>query len=65
MSACYINRKAKKLQKDCLKEAKWVAKNLENSDKSYLSVYSASLQDPNVGKTLKKLAKDPNVRGIR
>jgi len=42
-----------------------VENNLSKSDKDYLIIGSVSLEAPNALKTLKKLAQNPNVRGVR
>ncbi len=64
-SVCHLDKSAPELTADCLAEAKWASQQLSQSDKKYVLIPTAPLEDPDVATTLSELAKDENVRGIR
>jgi len=65
ISVCHLEKSATELNTDCLAEAKWANKQLQQSDKNYVLISSAALEDPAVGDMLAQLAQNKAVRGVR
>ena len=65
VSVCHVGVAGDKFASACLAETSWVSKQLDNSNKCYIIVSSAVLEDYNSGMILAQLAENPLVRGIR
>ena len=65
LSVCQVGKTGPGYIKDCLAEYKWAAQQLKQSDRNYVLVPAASLEEPTAGEMLAELADDPKVRGVR
>ena len=65
VSVCHVGKTGDGFAAACLAETNWVSKQLDNSNKCYIIVSSASLEDNNAGKILAQWAENTLVRGIR
>ena len=64
-SVCHTKLSGAPFAKACLAETNWVSSQLEQSQKQYVMVSSAPLEDPEIGSILSKLAENLKVCGIR
>ena len=64
-SVCHTQLSGAPFAEVCLSETSWVSSQLEQSQKKYVMVSSAPLEDPEIVSILSKIAEDSKVSGIR
>ncbi len=65
VSVCHIEQSGSAFVEACFAESLWASEQLNQSQKHYVLVASAPLEDPGIDAILSTLAANPNVCGIR
>jgi predicted TIM-barrel fold metal-dependent hydrolase len=65
LSVCQVGMTGPEYTKLCVAEARWAAKELSASDRNYVLIPAASLEEPDIDDVLAELMELPRVRGIR
>ena len=65
VSVCHTQISGTPFSEACIAETNWVSSQLEQSQKKYVIVSSAPLENPQIGNILSKLTEYSKVRGIR
>ena len=65
VSVCHVEQSGQVFSDACLAESRWASSQLSQSDKHYVLVSSAPLEDPHIDAILSTLSEQPDVCGIR
>ena len=65
LSVCQVGKIGRAYIEDCRAEYLWACEELARSDRGYVLVPSAPLEEPAVGDLLAEFADNPKVRGVR
>ena len=65
VSVCHIEQSGSVFVEACFAESHWASEQLEQSERNYVLVASAPLEDPDIESILSRLTADTNVCGIR